>query len=233
MSLTKHLRKAGYDLIKGPVRNHKPLQLWLKQPSNRADLYYTDIKHAFKSPVKLKIVDDPALRVDTTETDSYGFNLGLTVLDDILKSIGVGQFDLSASIKSGKKISISYDNSVTRIIPTGELTNYLSEADFLHPNPVLLRNANRDNLLVITGVVMAKNLVVEFDTDFTISADLEAELTKSADGKLGFTRKAEQKLEMVSQGNVSFPIAVKAHRIDFDNGVFNGLTLISDNRDMF
>jgi hypothetical protein len=178
-------------------------------------------------------VDDPALRVDTTETDSFGFNLGLTLLDDILKSIGVGQFDLSASIKSGKRVSISYDNSVTRTIPTGELTNYLSEADFLHPNPVLLRNANRDNLLVITGVVMAKNLVVEIDTDFTISAELEAELAKAADGKLCFTRKADQKLEMVSQGNVSFPIAVKAHRIDFDNGVFNGLSLVSDNRDMF
>lgn len=73
----------------------------------------------------------------------------------------------------------------------------------------------------------------ENETTQKYKADLEAELTKAADRKLGFTRKADQKLEMVSQGNVSFPIAVKAHRIDFDNGVFHGLTLVSDNRDMF
>ena len=31
MKLTKFLSEQGYDLIEGPIRNHKPLQLWLKQ----------------------------------------------------------------------------------------------------------------------------------------------------------------------------------------------------------
>jgi hypothetical protein len=171
--------------------------------------------------------------VTSTETDTYGFNLGLTVLDEILKSIGVGQFDLSASIKTGKKVSISYDQSVTKIIPTGELTNYLSQADFTHPNPILLRNANKDNLLVITGVVLAKNLEVEIETDVNVDSDLVARLNKVANGKLGFTRKSDQELKMEASGKVSFPVAVKAHRIDFDNGLFNGLTLVSDRRDLF
>jgi hypothetical protein len=40
MKLSKFLSEQGYDLIEGPIRNHKPLQLWLKQTFNEAELYY-------------------------------------------------------------------------------------------------------------------------------------------------------------------------------------------------
>jgi hypothetical protein len=233
MKLTKYLRDAGYDLIEGPVRNHKPLQLWLKQAFNAAELYYTDINHAFTSSVQLTILEDPALSVDTTKSDEYGFNVGVTLLEEILKSIGLGNFELSAKVKSGKKVTISYDNSVTKVIPVGEITNYLSGADFKHPNPVLLNNANGNNILVITGAVLAQNLVVDIETDFNLDANLVATLNQAADGKLEFTMKSQQKLKMVSSGSNFFPIAVKANRIDFDKGVFQGITLVTDNRNFF
>ena len=31
MDLTSSLKKAGYDLIDSPIRNHKLTQLWLKK----------------------------------------------------------------------------------------------------------------------------------------------------------------------------------------------------------
>lgn len=210
MKLTKYLRDAGYDLIEGPVRNQKPLQLWLKQPSNEAELYYTDINHAFESSVQLTITEDHALSVDTTKNDEYGFNIGVSLLEEILKSIGLGAFELSAKIKSGKKVTISYDNSVTKIIALGEITNYLSNADFKHPNPVLLKNANRNNILVITGAVFAQNLVVEIDTDFNLDLNLIATLNQAADGKLDFSISSQQKLKMVSSGSSFFPYCCKS-----------------------
>jgi hypothetical protein len=233
MKLTKYLRDAGYDLIEGPVRNHKPLQLWLKTTVDEAQLYYTEISHAFNSSVQLTITEDPALSVDTTKSDEYGFNIGVSLLEEILKSLGLGNFELSAKVKSGKKVTISYDNSVTKVIPLGEVTDYLSSADFKHPNPVLLKNANRNNILVITGAVMAQNLVVEIETDFNIDANLVATLNQAADGKLEFTANSQQKLKMVSSGSSFFPIAVKANWIDFDKGVFKGLPLVTDNRNFF
>ena len=233
MKLTKYLRDAGYDLIEGPVRNHKPLQLWIKTNFDEAQLYYKEISHAFSSSVQLTVTEDPALSVDTTKSDEYGFNIGVSLLEEILKSLGLGNFELSAKVKSGKNITISYDNSVTKVIPLGEITDYLSSADFKHPNPVLLKNANRNNILVITGAIMAQNLVVEIETDFSIDANLVANLNQAADGKLEFTAHSEQKLKMVSSGSSFFPIAVKANRIDFDKGVFKGLALVTDNRNFF
>lgn len=233
MRLTNYLRNAGYDLIEGPVRNHKPLQLWLKKVYNEAELYSADINNTFSSSVELPITEDPALSVDTTKSDEYGFNVGMTLLEEIFKSIDLGNFELLASVKSGRKVTISYDNCVTKIIPIGEITNYLSKADFKYLNPALLKYANHNNILVITGAVLAQNLVVEIETDFNINADLVAKLNQAVDGKLDFTMSSQQKLKMVSKGGNFFPIAIKANRIDFDKGVFKGLTLVTDKMSYF
>lgn len=233
MNLTKTLRNQGYDLIDGPIRNHKLLQLWLKRPFNDVQLYYAHIKHAFVSDVKLKEEENPALNVDSTTKDEYGFNIGISLLEEILSSLGLGSFELSAKIKSGKKVTISYDNSVTKEVPIGDIQDYLTSSDFKHPNKVLLKNANRDNILVISGTLLAKNLVVEIETDFSIDADLVASLNDIADGKLDFSMNSENKLKMVSSGNSYFPIAVKANRIDFDKGHFVNTNLVTDNRKFF
>jgi hypothetical protein len=228
MELTDHLRKEGYDLIEGPVRNHKPLQLWIKQAFNEAELYYSNINQAFVSQIQLTEIESQALNINSTRKNDYGFNIGITILEEILKSLGLGAFELSAKVKSGKSVTISYDNAITKEVPIGDIDSYLSNADFSHPNPSLLKNANRDYILIITGIVFAKNLVVEIETDFNLDAALVVKLNEIADGKLDFTMNNQTKLKMISIGNSFFPVAVKASRIHFDKGLFTGMNLITD-----
>lgn len=233
MNLTKTLRNQGYDLIEGPVRNHKLLQLWLKKPANDVQLYYSHISHAFVSDAALNEIENTAFNVTSSTKDEYNFNIGVSLLEEILNSIGLGSFEISTKIKSGKKVSISYDNSITKEIPVGEIQNYLATSDFKHPNKTLLQNANKRNILVISGTLLAKNLVVEIETDFSIEADLVASLNEAADAKLDFSMKSENQLKMVSVGSNYFPVAVKADRIDFDMGHFNNTNLVTDNRRFF
>jgi hypothetical protein len=233
MNLTKTLRNQGYDLIEGPIRNHNLLQLWLKKPFNDVELYYSNINQAFTNNVELHEVENEALNIDSTTKDEYEFNIGISLLEEILESLGLGTFKLSAKVKSGKKVTISYDNSLTKEVPIGEIQNYLSSADFKHPNKALLKNANRDNLLITSGVLFAKNLVVEIETDFTLDADLVVKLNKSVDGKLDFSINSKSKLKMISSGNSFFPVAVKADRIYFDKGHFDKTNLVTDNKKFF
>lgn len=233
MKLTQFLRNQGYDLIEGPVRNHKPLQLWLKQIFNKIELYYANINQAFTSNVVLEEIENPALTVTSNHKNEYNFNIGMTVLDEILKSQGFTNFEIASKITTGKSVVISYSDSVTKEVPVGILENYLSNADFVHPNPALLRNANQDNIIVITGVVYAKNLIVEIETDFNVNADLMADLFKIFNGKLDFSILNQNTVKMTSNGANLFPIAIKANRINFDKSVFNKLILVSDNRNFF
>lgn len=233
MKLTPFLSEQGYDLIEGTVRNHKPLQLWLKKPFEDPELYYAHIGHAFKSEVVLSEIENPALSVNATKKDDYGFNIGLTLLQEILQTLGLGNFDIASQIKTGKSVSISYENSVTKEYAIGSLEEYLYRADFIHPNPSLLRNANRNHLLLITGTLFAKSLVVNIDTDFTVNSNLVTTLNTLADGKLDFSIGNQNKIKMISSTELYFPISVKASRIDFDRSRFKKLVLVTDSLNIF
>ena len=233
MQLTNYLKEQGYDLIGGPVRNHKLLQLWVKKTFDEAELYYSSIDHAFTSNVVLKEIENPALSVSQSTVNDYNYNIGITVLDDILKSLGMSNLDLSTVVRGGKKVTISYDNSVTREVPSGEIANYFNNADFVHPNPDLLRNANKNNILIVSGIVSAKNLVVEIDTENEIDASLLVNFTTLFDGKIDISISNKKHLKMVSSAAVHFPIAVKANRLQYQKGEFTGLRLITDNRNLF
>ena len=231
-SLQLHLRDAGYDLIDGPIRNHKPLQIWMKQGLNQAELYYDDILHAFSSPVKLRVTKDKSLSINDTHKNDYAFQIGITLVHQLMQSIGLPAVDFTTAIKAGKKVSISYKNAISEVVPLGELTDFFTKADFIHPNPVLLRNANRNNLLIITGVVTAEQLVAEMETDFKINSKLLGALKTTAKNKIEFSTSRNNTLKMIA-GTGRFPIAVKASRLDFDKGRFNGLGLMTDDRDLF
>lgn len=233
MNLKKELRQSGYDFIDSPIRNHKPLQIWLQKPHNSVELYYEHISHALVSEVKLKLIEDKALSVNYGQEQNYKFNIGITVLEDLLTSLGMGNFGLAASFERGKSVTISYNNSKTLTVPSGEISNYLSTADFKYPNREFMRNANRDNLLIISGVLMARDLKTIIETDTDISAEVEAQLIEAVEGKLNFNMISGNKLEMTSEANTPFPIAVKANRIDFDKGEFKKMSIITDNRFFF
>jgi hypothetical protein len=233
MKLTKYLSEQGYDLIEGPIRNHKPLQLWLKQPLDEAQLYYASIEHAFKSDIVLTEIENPTLNVNGTQKDDYGFNIGITLLEEILRTLGLGSLEITSKIKSGKTVTISYENSITKEYAIGNIEEYLYSADFLHPNPSLLKNANRNNILLITGTVFAKNLVVDIENNFALDATLVTSLNDLAEGKLDFTISNQNTLKMTSNIGIYFPIAVKANRIDFDRSRFKKLILISDSNNIF
>lgn len=233
MSLQKHLKNQGYDLIDGPLRSHKPLQLWLKRPFNEAELYYDHLSHAFSSTDDLNLVQADALDVNTSKKDEYSFNIGISVLEDILESLGMGDLEVSTKLKKGKKVTISYNNAITKEYPIGELVEYFSNADFNHSNRRFLKNANRNNIIILTGVMFAKNLEVVIETSFNLDAELVASFNEVAKAELGFSMETATSLKMVASTNGYFPIAIKGSRIDYDRGLFNDLKQITDNRDFF
>lgn len=233
MDLTGSLKKAGYDLIDSPVRNHKLTQLWLKKDFDSIQYLYDQLEYALVSDIKLNVFENNALSVTSEIKNEFKFNLGITVLDDIFKSIGLANLSLSAEIKQGKKVTISYDNSISKEIELGALNSYLSNADFLHPNNLLLKYLNKNDVIIVTGVLYAKNLIVEVETDFSINAELQAKLESVVDGKIDFNFNSDKKIKMTAQTGDYYPIAVKANRLKYSHGKYKDQKLVTDNRDIF
>lgn len=136
-------------------------------------------------------------------------------------------------IKSGKKIAISYDNATSIEYPTGEIDDYFVNADFNHANLPLLKNANRNNILVVTGIIYAQSFKANFETNYTIEDNLLAEIKDLASGKIDFTKNSNSTLDMSVNGNLNIPIAVKANELVYTKGHFKKTKLLTDEEDLF
>lgn len=233
MKLTHYLRDQSYDLIEGPVRNQKPLQLWLKRTLEPVDIYYHDLSKVFIGGKTPNLSEHTSLAINSTLQNDYNFNVGLTVLENALKSTGIGDFELGAVLKSGKQISMSYDTALTREATSGEIIDFFAASTIVNNNQSLLDNANRNNILVIGGVVFAKNLVIQVETDFKLDADLVGSLKEIGGGKLNVEIANEKQLTMIASPQAEMPIAVKAYQLFFKRGVFDDLKLITDDKKLF
>jgi hypothetical protein len=233
MDLIKHLSKSGYDLIDGPIRNHQPLQLWLKQGVNRPELYFEHINQVFKNPKELVVDQDLTMNVEATHQVEHDFTVGVAVLKDLMLGIGGTPFDISTGIQTGQKISIKYKDAYTASVAIGSLSSFLVESNLVEQNENFIRQLNSNNVLLISGVVFAKQLVMDIVTDWDIDVSWVAKLKAAKDPKLSFSLENKRQLKMTANGTKEFPIAIKASRLDFDQGKFQGMRLVTDNRNFF
>jgi hypothetical protein len=233
MDLIKHLSKSGYDFIDGPIRNHQPLQLWLKQGANRPELYYDHINQVFKNSSVLEVDEDPTLNVEATHQVEHDFTVGLAVLKELMQGIGGTPFDISTGIQTGQKISFKYKDAYTASVSIGKLATFLSQSNLEDVSEHFMHHLNANQVLLITGVVFAKQLVMDVSTDRDIDISWVAKLQAAKDPKLSFSLENKRQLKMTTSGTKEFPIAIKASRLDFDQGDFKRMRLVTDNRNFF
>ena len=96
-----------------------------------------------------------------------------------------------------------------------------------------MHHLNSNQVLLITGVVFAKQLVMDVSTDRDIDVGWVAKLQAAKDPKLSFSLKNKRQLKMTTSGTKEFPVAIKASRLDFDQRKFKGMRLVTDNRNFF
>lgn len=233
MNLMNHLKKSGYDLLDGPIRNHQPLQLWVKKGINRPELYFEHLKDVFLSDQVIRMNQYPVLNVEASRQIEHDYSLGLALLKDMMKAIGGTPLHLTAGIEKGKKISISYKDAYTSSSAIGDLQSYLSQSQLHNSNDDFIRYLNNNQVILITGVVFAKKLTFEIATEQDLDMEWVAKLQSAKDPKLTFSLENKNKIKMTANGTKDLPIAVKASRLDFDQGKFSGMRLITDNRNFF
>lgn len=233
MTLKKTLQKQSYDLLEGPTRNHDLLQVWIKKDTDRAALYAPSISEVFEQPFPEAAIETPALSINSSDKEEFDFNTGMGFVKNALIQLKVVDANIDSHIKSGKSVTVSYNDSYTKEVGQFELEKYLSKIDANAFIPSLQKELNRNNLIVINGVIFAKNLNVTINSDHAIDADVEANLNKIGKGKISFKQTGQNQIALIADAEKEFPIALKAYRMMFAKGKFKDLKLVTDNRNFF
>ena len=231
--LAKILENQGYDLMIGSVRGQGVLQIWRKRFNNSIESWYDNIGDAFIGDIKsLPISTADAVNVNANSKQELQFYIGLTALDQILEKGNLGKLELGTKVSKGSSLTITYSGAFTEEVETSKAAIFLS-GDFKHPNSILFNDLVKDNLILITGVLYAKNLSAVLEDSHITEIGLEANVKTLTDGKVKLEQKGESKIELTAELGQKFPIAVKYHRIVYKKGKFKDLRLMSDTKNWF
>jgi hypothetical protein len=233
MSLKKTLQKQNYDLIDGPIRNHELLQIWTKRKTDRSTLYSRSLGHLFELPFEPPVLENESLSINSEEKEEFDFSAGIGFVENALLQFQIPDARLDQHIKGGKFLTVSYNQAVTREIEMHLIEKFLAKIDGTSLIHSLAKELELDNLIVITGLVLARELKVAIESDRLIDSGLEASLNQLAEGKVKFTRTSDKKMILTADTGSAYPIAVKAFRIRFKKNKFQKLVLATDNRDFF
>lgn len=231
--LVQILKKQGYDLMIGSVRGQKVLQIWRKRLNNSIESWYENVGDAFIGDLSnLPINTSKALNVHANATQEFQFNVGITALDQILEKGNLGKLGLGAKISKGTNVTISYWDAYTSEVEANKAALFVS-GDFKHPNSILLNDLAKDNLILVTGVLYAKNLTAVLENSHITEVGLDINIKAITDGKVKIEQKGESKIELTAELGQQFPIAVKYHKIVYKKGKFQDLRLMSDTKNWF
>ena len=209
------------------LRNHKLLQVWSIRGNDSLQLYADELDDIFENKDRINSNPVPSLvlPIDSTSSNVYNFNLGINVVNRLLKGLKLGKLKAVSDSKKERKVNISFDQSESLIIPQFEIDKYLDKADVKEDS--VMKHLNKNKLILISGLIRAKKIIVEIETTTESANDLEAEINEGIGGNIRFNVSSEKKIKMEHEGDY-FPIAVKAHRIDFDKNIFSKTILVTD-----
>jgi hypothetical protein len=232
--LTKKLREAGWDYLGGATREQRLLQVWKKRMGDEIQLEFSSIQDAFENnAISLPINKTDALNITSNASKKYDFLAGVDILDDLLEKSNLGKLKIGTKISYGKTINISYEGAFTENIDLGKLNQYFSEAKLLFNNKPFLKDLNRDNFIIITSVLYANNLRAVIETKANNSTELDTVITGIVGGEIKINKDSDSKLTITAPTGRALPIALKYHKIKYDDGVFDDTVQVSDSKDYF
>lgn len=248
MNLEKELKKQGYDLIKGSVRNQKLLQIWNKNGNDPITYYgcfrtegkdsimkslypsFNDLN--ISSTINDNTLDSNVLQMLCAERTKMNGAFGATFLSKILGKDYSNTVD--GLFSKQNDLTMSYKQVFSQVVPKGKIDVFFSQANLDHLPKVLTKDWNRKNMYIISSLILAKEIMIENNGSFDL--DIEAHLSNASElsnGQFSIETNSNSSFSMSFQDDFALPVAVKAYRLDFNNNNYKKARMVTDNKNFF
>lgn len=221
MILANKLRKQGYDLLLGQTRQHQLGQIWKKPVLDKISLYANSSGELFSPEFEYSPEKKEVLVAEMLSENTFGIGVGISMVKGLDKILG----NIDLHLKSTRQISLGYDDAEMMEVPSSIIEKYFYKSKLNDAVPSILEAMNKNQLIFISGIIVAKGLKIHIKKDIAAGIELPQELIKV---NVKIAGQTANELVLTTKTQDYIPLAVKAHRLDFDKGIFSKATLLTD-----
>ncbi|HEX8139498.1 MAG TPA: hypothetical protein VF544_18200 [Pyrinomonadaceae bacterium] len=218
-----YLKSFGYNVIRLPKADLKPLQLMAKQGKELNKLGdLTTLLVAGENIAVPKIeADTVAANISGQRTGEVSIGIGLSILGNIIGAMGGSKLGLETSYKQAKSAAFEFTGVLEDKIELIELDQYLADADVNPFSRYVADMLEADELYVTTATIKSTKFTIEAKKSDGTSLEVEVPVIQGIVGSNVKVANEQSTTTKVSyEGNIPLVFGFQAIRLFYEKGQY-------------
>ena len=227
----KTLRDFGYNVIRLPRADVRPLQLLARQGDSleRIGELTTVLRAGENIPLPRISENTRVASVSGGRTGDLSLGIGLTILGSVIGAMGGSKLGLDLKYQQAKSVAFEFADVFEDRVEIALLDQYLADADVSPFAAHVGKLLDADQLFVTTAALKSTRITVEArrskDTGLDVSVP---EIQGVVGGNVKVGGKAEVTSKVTYEGSVPLVFGFQAARLFYENGRYQRFELLRD-----
>lgn len=217
------LKEIGYNVVRLPRTNIRPLQLFERQDNDL--VFLGDMRKLFlegkKAPLPEISPDEPAGFINGQRSRDLKLNVGLSLLGGIIGALGGATLGLDVAYKRASTLAFEFNNVMRNHVDRLDLSRFLTAArvDEAVGPPAKLVEA--DKIYVITSTIKSNKFTTEAKKSDGTSVSVDVPVIQHAvSTNVGVKTEGGSQSRITYEGQVALVFGFQAIRLIYKDGVF-------------
>jgi hypothetical protein len=217
---TKFLSDKGYNVVRHPSIEYKPLLLLGRQNKETTLLGPLDLLITNPpGPLPAVTPDQPAADLNGNESDKLSIGVGITILGNIIGALG-GNLGAKLSFTKARRLTFTYSGVLNDSVLPLNVGNYLRDAEVDSGNLILKQYVmGNGELFLITKVAKSNVFSVKFESSTGTAVEVDVPVVKEVVGGNVKVDASGEKNSVVSfEGPTKLSFAFQCFQVGVVNG---------------
>jgi hypothetical protein len=217
------LKSFGYNLIRLPKADVKPLQILLRQGRDLNRLGELSDLLVAGSNIPLPPISENTRTANLSgqRTSDLSLGVGLTILGSVIGAMGGSKLGLEAKYQQAKTVAFEFQDVFEDKVEIVNLDKYLTDADVNPFSRYVAELLDADEILVTTSTVKSTKFTVEAKTSNGTLLELSIpEIQGIVGGNVKTSGASCVTSRVTYEGAVPLVFGFQAVRLYYDNGYY-------------
>jgi hypothetical protein len=216
----KELRARGYNVVRLPKADIRPLQLLAKRGDalDRIGELGTVLPAGSIAPPPLK-EDTPVASLSGVHSGELSLGVGLSILGTIIGAMGGSKLGLDVAYKNAKSVTFEFLDVLEDRVEVARLDQYLAAADVSPFSSYVAKMLDADQLHVTTATIKSNRISVESKGTGATGVDVSVpEIKGVVGGNVKVGGGSDKTSKVTFEGTVPLVFGFQAVRLFYEKG---------------
>ena len=220
------LKRSGYNMVRLPKADIKPLQLLYKNGDDLERLgAVTKLLTAGEAiQVPSISLDTRAANISGTRSGELKIGVGLSLLGTVLGAMGGSKLGVETQYKAAKTAAFEFNDVLEDRVEVVDLDQYLGDADINPASVFVSKLLEADKLFITTAVIKSSKFTFDAKDSKGVGVQVDVPAIQGlVSGNVKVGTESSSTTKLTYEGSTPLVFGFQAIQLYYENGVYTAI----------